>query len=139
MAIQGIENSIKNRLPSTIEVLDKKVSITDVVEEVRLIHGYDDVDEKDLTKKEILYIACLATKQILRAALDRYMQDPKAKGSGGDLDIEYQDKLKYLKKLFEETQSDIDLLAVKLGKSTAGKGTPPPLILKVSAADESGS
>jgi hypothetical protein len=138
MAIQNIKQLVDARLLTTRNVLGAldATIIELAIEEVKAIHDFDDKKDSDLSSKEKIYIADLAAIKLLQESLDRYKEDSQTKTADGLID-EAQDKFKYLKELIDQYRAEANKLAVKLG--LAATGMPPPLIIKVGAADESGA
>lgn len=135
MAIQTVLILVENRIISTKEILGKDapalISLT--IEEVRAITGFEGKKDSELSALQKIYIADLVAVRVFTYALDRYMQDAKAKEGPDGLVHEAQDKLKYLKEQIKRFEESANKLAGKLG---IGIVSVPPLVVKIEAAAE---
>jgi hypothetical protein len=138
MAIQSTKQLVEARIPVTNDIIGKldAVAINLAIEETKAIHDFG--DDKDLSPKEMIYIADLTATTLLQRSLDRYKEDSKSKVIQDQLVDEYQDKLKYIKELIAQYQANAKKLAVKLGLSSS-TSAPPPIVIKVGAAAETGT
>jgi hypothetical protein len=130
-----VEILVENRLLSTKELLKglNDRIITNTIEEVKAIYGFEDKTDGDLSMLEQSYLADLSAAVLLKYSLDRYKEDAKAKLGPDSLVHESQDKLKFLKEMIDRLEKDAEMKRGKLGLDAVSI---PALVTKIPAASE---
>ena len=116
---------VQNRLPTTHRIATiENDEIVETIDEVLVLKGFVDDDgeptAEGMTRLQKSWIADLSAIKVLTAQINRYMEDPKVKAGSDAVEVEYPDKLKYIKAQIDQLKIDAAEKEASLGTGSGG-------------------
>lgn len=141
MAAPTLLKLVQNRLPTShLLATNEATELQEFIDEAKIMKGFVDetgepLDDDDLSRLELSYVADVAAIDFLNSRLNRYMEDAEVKTGGDGVTQEWAEKWKYIREQVGQLRKSAEEKAGQLGMSAGSMIA--GMVTKITARDES--